>query len=346
MPVSARSAPPILVIVRESPLRQRTTALLDSILRQEPTGLAQVVVLRVRRPEDTAALGDERIIEIMEERDWLRQASRLIAETDCRWVVLPSSLDRYMPGAFETVVKTGADDEAAVVVGCRVTRDGRSFRIGPNPFRFDYYALLAGWSYVPPGAVFVSTGRLQREGFDERFPDAVTFEYLLRTGAAHGVASCEGPLLETAAEPFPGIPAEAAALYATEVTSVALHYNRTYLAPGATLGLVGVLAQRLEPVPYTDYYDERLRSVLDAGGSLTDRYLEYVGLEEDRSEGQKRRLSAFREELPFAGLPSGAPESYPLHVRLALWARGISPRPLWNTLKRVKRAWKALRDPV
>ena len=354
MPVTDRSPAPILVIVRESPLRRQTAELLRSVVAQEPAGLARVVVLRIRRAQDdieTACRADG-VEQVMVEEDWLRQASRLIAASGCRWAVLPSSVDRYLPGAFEAVVKTGTAEDEAVVVGCRVRRDGRSFRIGPHPFRFDYFALLSGFGYIAPGATFMSARRLGADGgLDPRFANAVAYEYLLRVGAAHGVSACDAVLVETEAHPVPGIPPEYAALHATEAMSVAMRYNRFPLPPGATLGLLGVMARRLEAGESAGHHDEFLIDLLGgAGGVLTERYLEYVGLEEDppgqgaHGPGGRRpsgtrgaRLSAF-----FEGPPGPASR-----VReLVRGARAVTPRPVWNTLRRVKRAWRALRVPL
>jgi hypothetical protein len=336
MPVSCRSEPPILVIVRESPLRQRTAALLQSVAAQEPSGLAEAVVLSVRRPE--SAGGGARapgVRELMAEADWLQQALRLVEESRCRWVVVPSSVDRYLPGAFETVMKVGTAGDEAVVLGCRVRQEGRDYRIGPNPFRFDYFALFSGFNYLAPGAVFLSATRLKADGgFDPRFPNAAAYEYLLRTGAAHRIASCDGPFLETEACPFPGIPPEYATLYATEALLVTLSYNRFSLTPGAALGLVGVVAQGLQAARYAGH-DQRLATLLaGAGSSLIARYLERVGLEEERGGPAERRGATIWTTETQA---SSHPQDHRLRARL----RAVTPGPVWNTLRRARRAWQA-----
>jgi hypothetical protein len=336
--VSHRPEPPILAIVRESPFRQRTAALLQSLVAQQPAGLVRVAVLRIRRDQDNISqgFGADWVEEVMAESDWPRQASRLVEESGCRWVVLPSSVDRLLPGAFETVVKSGADEDEAVVLGCRVKRAGRDYRVGPIPFRFDYFALLSGFNYIAPGATFMSARRLRADGgLTTRFPNAMTYEYLLRAGAAHGVIACDGPLVETEAHPFPGIPEEYAALYAAEAMSVAMSYNRAALPPGTTLALVGVVAQRIEAGPYTGEIDQSLARVLTGvGRPLADRYLEYLGLEEEGSTGQGADRAFLSDDAapPYQGR----------------WARvrAVTPQPVWNTLRRAKRAWRAFRDPL
>jgi hypothetical protein len=362
MPVSRESAPAILAIVRESPIRQRTVALLHSIMSQEPAGVAEVVLLRLRAGTDLdAGSGAGRVRQVSAEADWSQQALRLIEASGCRWVVLPSSVDRYLPGAFETAAKLGGDEDEAIVFGCRVKRGGRTFRIGPNPFRFDYFALLSGFNYIAPGGVFISAQRFMAAGgFDPRFPNAFTYEYLLRAGVAHRVACGDGPCLETEAHPFPGVPTEYAALYAIEASLVALHYNRFVLTPRATLALVEVLAERLELAGYGGR-DDRLAEALAAGrSSLTERYLKYVGMEEEgRSEeraadprhvtargrpGSRRDLrpSAFFEgpDEETADRPEG------LVSRVAVAIRAVTPQPAWNTLRRAKRAWTTWSRPL
>lgn len=347
---------PILVIVRESPLRHRTTALLQSIVSQEPAGLAEVVVLQVRPGH--VGVDSDRVSAVAAEADWLGQAAGLIRESGCRWVLLPSSVDRYLPGAFESAVSMGADDDEAIVFGCHVKRGDRSARIGPDPFLFDYFALLSGFNYIAPGAVFINARRLMASGgFDPRFPNAAAYEYLLRSGAAHRVASRAGPCLETEAHPFPGIPAEYAALHALEVSLAALHYNRFAPAPGTTLALVGVLAQQLEASRYVGH-DQRLANVLSAGGTrLVDRYLESVGLieeEDGSSELEAREPAAAAAESPSA-------EQAPVDRR-TIWASGdegdrhdgglkahlraATPRPVWNVLRRARRGYRAFFAPL
>jgi hypothetical protein len=181
------------------------------------------------------------------------------------------------------------------------------------------------------------------------------------------VLVCESPLrqrtaalLETEAHPFPGIPAEYAALYAIEASLVALHYNRFALAPGATLALVEVLAQRLEAARYGGH-DDRLAKALAAGrSSLTERYLKYVGIEEEGGSeeraadsrhatargrrGQRRDLSA---SAFFEGPDEEtAHEPRGLVSRVATAVRAGTPPPVWNTLRRAKRARRAWWHPL
>jgi hypothetical protein len=369
MSVSQGSGSPILVIVRESPLRHRTTALLRSIVSQEPAGLAEVVVLRVR--PGPVAVDANVVSAVAAEADWLRQASHLIEGSGCRWVLLPSSVDRYLPGAFERVVTAGTDvdEDQAIVFGCRVKRGARRFRIGPEPFRFDYFALLAGFNYIAPGAAFINAQRLMAGGgFDSRFPNAAVYEYLLRSGAAHRVAARAGPCLETEAHPFPGIPAEYAPLHAFEASLAALHYNRFTPAPGTTLALVGVLAQQLEASRYAGH-EPRLADLLVAGGShLAERYLESLGLEEEgvatAPEVGKAADSTASAEFPSAGptpatartiwasagwasagwASAGEPGRHRDRLRERL--RTVTPGPIWNALRRAKRGWRAFLAPL
>lgn len=323
----SRGHPEILVVVRASPMHERTEALLESIALQKPDGIARVVVFSHRRPSTIPEFGREGIEQLSAEPDWMTQVRALAAASACRWVVLPSSGDRYLPGAFETIAELGTAGVETVVGGCQILRAGRPVRIGPEPFRFDYFALLSGFNYIAPGATFIDIRRYLAEGgFDPRFPSAPTYEFLLRTGAAHGVDCCSSPLLETEADPFPGIPSDWAPLYASEALAVTLNYNRSFVAPGAVLGLMAVLADRVEPYARSGFYDDQVVSRLTASGPLLKaRYLEQSG---------------------GAGSSKGQLEA-PRPVRaLRAQIKMLTPSPIWDALRRTKRAWKAFRSPL
>jgi hypothetical protein len=349
--------PQILIVVRASPIRERTLRLLQSIVDQGAEKLVRTAVLSQRRRGDAAEFGIDGIEELPAETDWLGQVQSLARMSGCRWVVLPSSVDRYLPGAFEAVAALGRARIPSVVGQCRVLRDGQQFRLGPDPFRFDYFALLSGFNYIAPGAAFISVEHLvEAGGFDVRFSHALIYELLLRTGAAHGVESCDVPLLETEADPFPGVPADIALLHASEAASACLAYNGFFLAPGAALGLVATLAARVGPLKNDGFYDEVLVRVLaSAGDTLRDRYHQYLALAEaaapvvDEPEPEDATpapeapepggLSAFSEEAPH-GVVLSPPSSFRSRVR------AVTPKPLWDLLRRAKRAGKAFREPI
>jgi hypothetical protein len=277
------------------------------------------------------------------EADGLAQVESLAKESGCQWLVLPSSGDRYLPEAFATVARRGERRNQTIVGACRVLRNGQPYSIGPAAFRFDYFALLSGFSYIAPGATFISVDQLlESGGFDPRFPNALTYKFLLMIGAAHGVDWCSEPVLETEANPFPGIPAEVAVLYAAEVLSASLDHNPGLPAPGATLGLVASLGEYLEPMQSLPFYDEHLVWAIGLARSrLRDRYHEYLGLTSVSPPGRAtggRRLSAFSDAAPH-GTPVPPPGS--LHRRI----RTLTPTSIWNTLRRAKLAWKAFSAP-
>jgi hypothetical protein len=351
--------PQILIVVRASPIRERTLRLLQSIVDQGAEKLLRTAVLSQRRRGDATEFGIEGIEELPAETDWLGQVQSLARRSGCRWVVLPSSVDRYLPGAFEAVAALGRARSPSVVGQCRVLRDGQQFRLGPDPFRFDYFALLSGFNYIAPGAAFISVEHLvEAGGFDVRFSHALIYEFLLRTGAAHGVESCDVPLMETEADPFPGVPADIALLHASEAASACLAYNGFFLAPGAALGLVATLAARVGPLKNDGFYDEVLVRVLaSAGERLRDRYHQYLALAEtveapavdDTEPGETTPvaadapepggLSAFSEEAPHGVV---LPAAGSLRSRL----RAVTPKPIWDLLRRAKRAGKAFREPI
>jgi hypothetical protein len=323
----------MLVIVRASPLRERTAALLESIGLQKPRGIARVVLLSQRSSSE----GESRfggIEQLRAEPNWANQVHALAGASGCRWLVLPSSIDRYLPGAFEAVVELGARDGHTVIGACQVVRDGQSLRIGPEPFRFDYFALLSGFSYIAPGATFIDIRRCMAEGgLDPRFPSAMVYEYLLRTGAAHAVECCAGSLLETEADPFPGVPADWAPIYASEALLATLSYNRSFVTPGALLGLMAALANRVEPYEHMGFYDSQAMDRLaNAGAPLTERYREQLGLHEWPEPERDEPGWVGAEPLPARTLRSRI--------------RAGTPRPIWDMLRRTKRAWNAFRSPL
>jgi hypothetical protein len=321
--------PQILVVVRSSPIRERTATLLENIAAQKAAGIVEVVVLSQKGIAGGPWLPGEAVEYLDAEPDWAVQVLRLAEASGCRWLVLPSSVDRYLPGAFEAVIELGAAVGRTIVGACQVARDDQIVRIGPEPFRFDYFALLSGFNYIAPGATFIDIGRLvETGGFHARFSSCSTYEYLLRTGAADGVVSCPVPILETEAEPFPGIPSDWAALHATEALLVTLNYNRFFVTSGAALGLLSALADRLEPYQHTGFHDEQvLKRLAGAAADLKRRYL---------------------EELRLAAAPPGIAEAPQVDFRTGIKSRvkWVMPRPIWDTLRRVKRAYLALRSPL
>ncbi len=338
--------PQFLVVVRASPFREHTHRLLESIVSQDAGDLVRTTVLRHRHTGGRPEFGTDAVKEVPVEPDWLAQVQTLAKASGCRWVVLPSSGDRYLPGAFEAIARHGAGRACSLVAPCRILRDGRPHRVGPAPFRFDYFALLSGFSYIAPGATFIHVDQLlDGGGFHPRFPNALVYKLLLVHGAAHGVDWLEEPVLETVADPFPGIPVEVSVSYALEALSAALDHNPGFLAPGATLGLAATLAQHLEPMREFGYYDEELvLAIGSVGPRLRDRYQEYIGLAPvspggGQTDPKGTGLSAFSEAAPH-GVRRARPG------RLQARIRAIAPRPIWQALRRGKRVWTALRTPL
>jgi hypothetical protein len=347
--------PQVLVVVRASPIRDRTAALLESIALQKAAGTVRVVVLSQRKVATGPGLPVEDAEHLQAEPDWAEQVLRLAETSGCRWLVLPSSVDRYLPGAFEAVVELGATAGRTIVGACQVIRDGQILRIGPDPFRFDYFALLSGFNYIAPGATFIDIGRcLEAGGFDPRYPSCPTYEYVLRTGAAGGVDCCPVPILETEAEPFPGIPSDWAALHASEALSVTLNYNKFFVTPGAALGLLAALADRLEPYVHMGFHDEQvLNRLAGAAADLKHRYIEQLGVHtaplvatapfvadplamQSAAEDEAAQSTRFAEPLPRVSL----------RTRVKSRVKMVTPRPIWDTLRRAKRACKAFRRPL
>jgi hypothetical protein len=328
--------PLILVVVRASPIRDRTAALLESIDLQKVGGLVKVVVLSQRR----GITESERQVEGMEyleaAPDWAAQVRGIAETSGCRWLVLPSSVDRYLPGAFEAVAEFGAKAGRTIVGACQVIRDGRVVVIGPEPFRFDYFALLSGFNYIAPGATFVDIGRwLEEGGFSPRFPNCPIYEYLLRVGAADGVDCCPIPILETEAEPFPGIPDDWAALYASEAFLITLNYNRFFVTSGAALGLLASLADRLEPYVSRGFHDEQvLKRLAGSGADLKQRYIELLNVQ-----------PATAVTAPDITVSEPTPPAT-LGIRVKARVKRWTPRSMWDLLRRAKRAYIVFRRPL
>lgn len=321
----SRAHPEILVIVRASPVRERTEALLESIALQKPSGIARVIVLSSRRAAATPQFARGDMEQVFAETDWMTQVRTLAAASGCSRVVLPSSADRYLPGAFEAVAEVGSAQGVTVVGSCQVLRDGRSVCIGPEPFRFDYFALLSGFNYIAPGATFIDIRRYLAEGgFDPRFSAATTYEFLLRTAAVNGVVCCRSPLLETEADPFPGIPWDWAPHYASEALALTLNYNRSFVTPGAVLGLIAVLADRIAPYAHSGFYDNQVVGRLAGAASLL----------------KNQFLAQYGGGAPESRSEPSPPRTLRAHIK------GIAPRRVWDTLRRAKRAWRAFRSPL
>jgi len=344
--------PDILVVVRASPLSHRTQEVLDSI-RSHLNSSVRVVVLSARpgQPIDGVELREL-------DRDWPAQIRNLVVESRCRYFVIASAVDRYLSGAFEAVLQTKTDDGQSIVGRALLNvRDGTA-EVGPRPFRFDYFALLSGYAYVAPGAVFIAAERfLDEGGFDRRFSNAAVYDYLLRTGAAHGVSVCDTPVIRTEATPFPGVPPEYSLLYALDCARAALEHHRALLPPGATLALTATLAHHVRPVRDEGYYDARLMSLLKQAADLNQRWWEYVALRsvgsEHGSDDSSRRSASppfeepivptVKDRLPFNAFGkrwNTAPSEWKDRVR------AISPAPVWNVLRRSRRAWEAFRRPL
>jgi hypothetical protein len=344
--MSGPDQPQILVVIRASPLRERTAGLIESITLQKPAGLVRVLVLSRRRAVAGPEFRDEDVEEIEAETDFLGQVQRLARASGCRWLVLPSSVDRYLPGAFEAVVGCEAEPGRTIVGACQVMQDGRPVVVGPDPFRVDYFALLSGFNYIAPGATFIDIEQyLSEGGLDPRYPSAGVYEYLLRVGAAHGLDCCGSVLLETQAVPFPGIAPEWVASYGGEALSMILTYNRSFITPGSALGLGAVLADQLAPFRHKGFYDKRLVSLVGAGaGGFRQRYLDQLGIREPPAVVRPMVTSAASGAA--AGPPLMGTAALPAALRIRLGIKALTPRVIWDLLRRVRRAWEAFGDPL
>lgn len=335
----------ILVVVRASPVRQRTAGLLESITLQKVPGVVRVVVLSRRDPEAGPEFAEEGVEELPAAGDFLGQIQHLARASGCRWLVLPSSVDRYLPGAFEAIAGCGAGPGRTIVGPCQVIQGGRPVVIGPDPFRIDYFALLSGFNYIAPGATFIDIARYLREGgLDPRYPSAGVYEYLLRVGAAHGLDCCPTVLLETEATPFPGIAPEWVAPYAGEALSMILTRNRSFITPGSALGLGAVLADQLARFRHQGFYDKRLMSLMAAGaGIFRQRYLDQLGVKDPPIIVRPAVTSA--QPGAMTGMPAMAPAVLPVALRVRLGIKALTPRVIWDLLRRTRRALETFRDP-
>jgi hypothetical protein len=335
--------PQILVIVRESPVAERTESLLRTLLSQEPRDALRIVVLTLREPRPPSRSPTRSgIEEVRVEEDWSEQIHRLAKGSGCRWIVLPSVSDRYLAGAFRQLTQADIEKGQPIVAPSYVRLDEGRILAGPSPFRFDYFSLLTGFSYIAPGATFIDSGTfLASGGFDRRFPHAATFEYLLRTGPLHGVAALTEPVLETEADPFPGVPRDYAPLYALELASLTLQAHRFIFTPGAALGLITTLSDHVRQHPgfHSSSWFGVLIPHLD---TLKREYHAGLGICRPMSEVEVR-LSG-REGIPWDAGGDADRSSGWRRVRARV--KVIMPTPLWNGLRRVKRACRALLDPL
>jgi hypothetical protein len=315
------SYPEILVIVHGSPIVERTAGIVSNVLSRG-AGLARVLVLtpgpwRGPVPEgwgETVALSPQ-------EENWADQILRASRESGCRWLVTPSYMDRYLPGAFEAVAATAGPGDHTVIGPCLVNTERGPARIGPDPFTFDFYRLMFRQNYIAPGAVFLSAAQLAAKGgFDLRFPTAAALAFLLGCGADAPVLSVWQPLLETGASPFPGIPPEYAGRYAIEAALVAQEVNHMPFTPGTAASVAAALGDAMRLPEHAFAFGG------DLGGLA--QYLRDVAQEE------------VREDLGF-------PPPVPTRWQGLKWAvRGWAPRPVWKALKRSKRAYQAFTAPL
>ena len=335
--------PQVLVVVRESPVAERTESLLRTLRSQEPRDALRIVMLTLRepspRPDASSRSGME---EVRTEEDWSEQICRVVEKSGCRWVVLPSVSDRYLTGAFAKLTQVDIEKGRSVVAPSYVRLEEGRALAGPSPFRFDYFSLLTGFSYIAPGATFIDAGTLLSSGgFDRRFPYAATFGFLLRTGPMYGVAALTEPVLETDADPFPGVPRDYAPLYALELASLTLHAHRFIFTPGAALGLITTLSDHVRQHPglHSSSWVGQLIPQLD---TLKREYHAGLGMRGRISEIESRQIGR-------AGIPSdaeGSGDTSPSWRRLRSRMKVVMPAPIWNGLRRVKRASRALLEPL
>jgi len=335
-------APQILVIVRESPVAERTEALLQTLLNQEPREALRIAVLTLREPRTFPGLREASgIDELRVEDDWSEQICGLAKVSGCRWMVLPSVSDRYLPGAFQRVLQAGSEKGRSIVAPSYVRLGQERILVGPEPFHLDYFSLLTGFNYIASGATFVDIDTLLASGgFDRRFPTAATFEYLLRAGPMHGVTPCTEPVLETEANPFLGVPRDYGPLYALEVASLTLHAHRFIFTPGAALGLTTMLADHL--LRHPGFHSTLLAGLLIPRLDMLKReYHAGLGICPPSTQAAAGlNISTDREAV---AVPEGVPSGW-RHFRSRV--KAIMPTPVWNGLRRAKRVWKALLEPM
>ena len=341
--MSTGTTPQILVIVRESPVAERTEALMRTLVSQAPQATLRIVVLTLRQTQSSSrSAGQSRIDEVRAQDDWTEQACRIAEDSGCRWMVLPSVSDRYFPGVFQRLTELVVEKGQSVVAPSYVRLDGERFLAGPSPFHFDYFSLLTGFSYIAPGATFIDVATcLAAGGFDRRFPNAAVLEYLLRAGPAQGVVSLTEPVLETDGDPFPGVPRDYAPLYALEVAALTLHAHRFIFTPGAALGLATALTDHLRRHPgvHSTLLAGLLLPQLDA---LKREYHAGLGIFPPIAQAKPAETEP-ASELGAAGVPSDVLSNW---RKFKSRVKAIMPSAIWNSLRRVKRVWKALVEPL
>jgi len=322
----------ILAIIQGSPIAGRTAGIVTNVLSRA-VGLAKVLVVTPGPWRGPVPEGWEGSVALVPREDrWADQILKVARESGCRWLVAPSYMDRYLPGVFETVEATGGASDHAVIGPCLVKTGAAPAKVGPDPFTFDFFRLMFGQNYIAPGAVFLSAAQfVANGGFHRRFPTAAVLEYLLRCGAGGSVLSVSKPFLETDALPFLGIPPEYAGRYAIEAALVAQEASCIPFTPGTAAGVAAALR---DAIRHPDH-----AFAFGAGSGDLGYHWRDLG----------HRM--IREDL---GLPSATPlaaikekESAPTRWQLFKWAvRGRTPRPVWNALKRTKRAYQGFTAPL
>jgi hypothetical protein len=348
--------PEILVVVRASPIRARTVELLRTV---EAQGLAGVVKTMVVYPGRDGVLttSDLRLPDAEErpsQPSWERQALDLVKDSGCRWVVFPSSVDRYLPNGFQTVLESPISSGQSAIGRCRFTWRGALVEPGFRDLPASYFAWLTGFNHSSPGAAFLDARTfVDSGGFDPRYPHAGHLEYLLRIGPRSRILMFEVPIVETQASPFPGVPTESAAAYALEAASVTMQYYRAVLTPGAMLGLAAVMSERLRGlVGWGLYYEEDLaRALTTARMDWADRYVQALDPTMPHDEPKTAEPSIeLTQTATVSGPPLASPQllSVPptLALRVRLQAKRVLPRPIWNLLRQSRRVWLTLREPL
>jgi hypothetical protein len=339
--------PEILVVVRASPLQIRTVELLRTIEAQGLIGVVKTVVVHPGR-DGVLATADLRLPDAEEQSSqpaWERQALGLVRDSGCRWVVFPSSVDRYLPNGFRAVLESDQGSGQSVIGRCRFEWRGRMVEPAFRGLPSSYFAWLTGFNDVAPGAAFLDARTFVNSGgFDRRYPHAANLEYLLRVGARSRIIMLEDLIVETQASPFPGVPIESSLAYALETASITMQYYRSVLTPGAMLGLAAVMSERLRGlVGWGYYYDDRLaRALATDGTDWAERYVHQLNPTGPHGEPELRESSLEAAEM--AVVP-GHTAPLPLALRIRLFAKRVLPRPVWQGLRRSRQAWLTIRKP-
>jgi hypothetical protein len=338
--------PEILVVVRASPLPQRSIELLRTIGAHGLPGAVKTVIVH---PGHDGVLGacDFRLPEAEEHPSkppWERQALELVRDSGCRWVTFPSSVDRYLPDGFRSVLAAPAS-RLSVIGRCRFEWKGRLVEPGPRDLPLSYFAWLTGFNHVAPGAAFLDARSfVDTGGFDARYPHAAHLEYLLRMSPRSRLVMLEAAVVETQASPFPGVPSESATAYALEAAAITLRHYPSVLTPGAMLGLAAVMAEQMRRfVGWDYYYDEGLaRSLASDGVDWAHRYVR--GLDAAPPDVEAPPPPEVPTEPAATVERELAPSPLGLRVRL-FWKR-VLPTRVWNSLRRSRRAWLAFQEPL